>query len=117
MQHLRGLKELIEFEIFYNPAPMSGRVSYDLESAKAKAIEILRESECHKNCDCDHECECTRTGECYRCKPPKRFLRIKMCPGTIYTFVSRVPVGEANEETLLEEIQVLPRRIVSRKFS
>jgi hypothetical protein len=109
MTRLRGLKELIELEIILSHS-VSARGNYNLDTIKNTGIQILQASECHKGCVCGYRCECSRTNECYKCKPPKRFFRVKRCPGDSYE------AGEGvQEEQCLEEIQVSPRRIVSRK--
>ncbi|KAF9789809.1 hypothetical protein BJ322DRAFT_1044315 [Thelephora terrestris] len=116
MSHFLGLKEITELEILVNPKSVSDK-RYDLEPIKAMAIQILQGSECHKDCACDHRCECTRTGDCYKCKPPKRFLRIKACPGAclVAPYSASNGGGTIPEEYRLEEIRVSPRRVVSRK--
>ena len=107
---LRGLKELTDFEIILIRKPGT----YDLDSIKATAIQILQASECHKICACDRKCGCAKTNECYKCKPPKRFLRIKKCPGATEGFTG-VTEGGINEECCVEEIQVLPKGTSSVK--
>lgn len=79
MEILRGLKEIVEFEILFDPN-REHRRDYHIGSIKPIAIEILRASECHKDCKCGYKCGCAQTGNCRECNPPKRFLRIKAYP-------------------------------------
>jgi len=79
MTILHGLKEIVEFEILDLPVYKSP--SYDLDRVKSVAIKILQASKCHKGCVCNYSCGCAKTSECSRCNPPKRFLRVKTCPG------------------------------------
>lgn len=102
MGYLRSLKEITELEIL-----LTHRSFSTLDSIKSMAIQILKASECHKDCVCNHQCGCAETNECHRCRPTKRFLRIGKCPGT--------PCGKINKECRSEEIQVSSGGIVFAK--
>lgn len=112
MEHLRGLKEITEIEFLIYDHRGDIWPSW-LDLAKPLAINILQESECHKDCICEYECGCAETNECGRCNPPRRFLRVKSYPNT--------SLDEATGRLLmhssicLEEIEVAPLRILSPK--
>lgn len=112
MTYLRGLTQLIELEILTHETPL--RENYDLEQIKSTAVEILQASKCHQGCVCNHKCGCAKTNKCYRCKPPKRILRIGKYPGAGYGVPGFI---EGSTCTATEEsIQVSSNGIiVSRK--
>jgi len=110
MEILRGLKEIVELEIFVTPE-REAHEPYDISRVGLSAIEILQASECHKNCPCNHECGCAEKNECSSCNPPKRFLRIKTCPRGYKEHDSLFIIAG----TCLEEIEVSPRQVWSKK--
>ena len=110
MEELRGFKEIIEFEILVSSAKDPG-TTQNLDLVRSKAIEILQASECHKGCVCEFQCGCTKTNDCFKCKPPKRFFRIKTC----LSFGDPPCIGAAEGVVCLEEIEVAPRRVISKK--
>lgn len=111
MAKLRGLKEIVELEIFIQEdiryAP------YNVEMIKPLAIGILQASECHKDCKCDRKCGCAMTSDCKECNPPKRFLRIKASIGETWAGPQRIIV---DGEPRPQEIQVSPRRVLPTKI-
>ena len=110
MEALHGFKEITEFEILL-PSKTDPDATQNLDLIKSKAIEILQASECHKDCVCEFKCECTETNDCFKCKPPKRFFRIKTC----LSFGGSPCTGAAEEVICVEEVEVVPLRVVSKK--
>lgn len=117
MWSFRRLKEITELEILLTHKP-DLNAPYDVDSIKSTAIRILQASECHKTCVCNHECGCAETNVCSKCDPPKRFFRIKTCPGASYCLPGRVEMGGAYEESCVEEVQVSSKGVVlpSKRF-
>ena len=114
MQNLRGLKEIVELEIFVRRQNEhhKSRPYYNVEPIKLSAIRILQASECHKDCRCEQTCGCAVTNDCQECNPPKRSLRIKniTCSRGL-DGVSRTIVDDEPRV----EIQVSSLRVLSTK--
>ena len=109
MAHLRGLKEITELEILITRDPMDPPEIAYFAQIKTLAEEILRASECYKDCVCKCEFRCTETGECGRCGPPKRFLRVKTLPVGITRPITRIITVDRG--SCLEEIEVKPQQV------
>lgn len=107
---IKALKEITELEILLVHDPFTKIPVYKLDPIESMAIEILQASECHKDCVCNRKCGCSKRNECYECKPPKRVLRIKRCPGAKYG--NPGPNNGIDGDSCVKVIQVSARGVI-----